>query len=300
MDSKKILIQLNNASFKYQGGDNLFVSLKLTVKEGARIAVVGVNGSGKSTLLKILSGIIKLDEGSQIIDCKPYYVPQIDLSIQQTNVKIYEYISQYYDEWWDILTELEKLFNLELNPEAEAKTLSGGELMKLNLTIAVKHNPNVLVLDEPTNHLDIQSLDQLIKFINVDNKDKYTYIIVSHDVFFLDTVITEVWELENKTVTAYGGNYSFYKEQKELHLRGIKKQYDIAKSKLEKTEEMEQKTLEKNERKANEAKRAFMKGSIDKRAYSVGKNAASSLQESKTLTIDKLKEKLKKFWRIRN
>ena len=161
--------------------------------------------------------------------------------------------------------------------------------MKLNLAIAIKHNPNVLILDEPTNHLDVQSLGQLIKFINVDYKDKYTYIIVSHDVFFLDNIIKTVWELANKTITVFGGNYSFYKEQKELHLRGIKKQYDIAKAKLEKTEELEQKTLEKNERKANEAKRAFMKGSIDKRAYSVGKNAASSLQESKSLTVEKLK-----------
>jgi len=278
MDSNKILIQLNNASFKYLGEDYLFENVKLTVKEGDRIAIVGANGSGKSTLLQILAGILKLEEGSQTIDSKPYYVPQIDLTIQQETQKIYEYIAQYYEEWWDVLAELEKLFELTLDGEAETKTLSGGELMKLNLTIAIRHNPNVLILDEPTNHLDISSIDRLIKFINMDYKDKYTYIIVSHDIFFLDKIVSTIWELEDKKITAYGGNYTFYKEQKELHLNGLNKQYELAKAKLEKASELEQKILEKNSRKANEAKRAFMKGSIDKRAYSVGKNAASYRQ----------------------
>lgn len=288
MDNTKVLIQLNNASFKYSGEEYLFENVKLTVKAGDKTAIVGANGSGKSTLLKLLTGELKLDRGNQEINCSPYYVPQIDLTIPQGNMKIFEYISQYYEEWWDVVSHAEKLFGLAFDVEAETKTLSGGELMKLNLAIALKHSPDVLILDEPTNHLDVASTSKLIDFINTHSN--YTYVIVSHDIFFLDQVVNNIWELEHKTITTYGGNYSFYKEQKALHLRGIQKQYELAKEKLERAKQLEQKEIEKNAKKANEAKRAFIKGSIDKRAYNEGKNAASAKERGSSIMLERLIE----------
>lgn len=290
MEQKKILIQINNASFRYTGEEYLFEDVKITVKQGDRTAIVGANGSGKSTLLKLLTGNLKLEEGTQSVFGKCYYVPQVDLTARQKNSKIYEYILTYFEEWWDVLPELEKLFGLSLDPEAEMETLSGGELMKLNLAIAIKHNPEVMVLDEPTNHLDVRSINTLINFIKEDTKGKYTFLIVSHDIFFLDSVVTSILELEDKKITVYGGNYSFYKEQKELHLRGVRKQYELAKEKLERTQELEQKNIERQAKKANQAKLAFIKGSIDKRAYSEGKQAASSLQHGKNIAVERLKE----------
>jgi ATPase subunit of ABC transporter with duplicated ATPase domains len=290
METKNILIQLNNASFKYPLEDYLFTNVKLTVQQGDRTAIVGANGSGKSTLLKLLTGKLQLDEGTQTINGKVYYVPQIDLSVQQKGLKIYEYISQYYEDWWEIIPELSKLFDLDLDTEAETKSLSGGELMKLNLTIAIKQNPDVLILDEPTNHLDIKSIRRLIKFINEDFKDKYTYVIVSHDTFFLDQVVNNIWELENKKITSYGGNYTFFVEQKQLHLRGIKKQYELAKDKLEKAKELKQEEETRFAKKANQAKREYIKGSIDKKALSEGKSAATSGQHGKNLMLERLME----------
>lgn len=299
MESTKVLLQLNNASFRYPTEDYLFNDVKLTLKEGEKVAIVGANGAGKSTLLKLLSGDLQLDEGEQLVNCKPYYVPQVDLINTQKSQKIYEYIAQFYDDWWEVPNEVERLFELQIDPESEIKQLSGGELMKLNLAIAVKHNPNVLILDEPTNHLDIASISRLTKFINEENNGRYSYIIVSHDTFFLDQVVTTVWELENKKITAYGGNYSFYKEQKELHLRGIKKQYDLAKEKLERTAQLEQKNIEARAKKANQAKLAFIKGGIDRKVYSMGKDAAGALQHGASNTVDRLKqeaeEKLEEF-----
>lgn len=290
MEKDKILIQLNDVSYKYQETDYLFKDIKLTIKEGDKTAIVGANGSGKSTLLKIIAGIIPLEEGTITVNCKPYYVPQIDLSVQQENSKIYEYITPYYEEWWEILPECEKLFGLELDAEAETKTLSGGELMKLNLTIALKNNPDVLILDEPTNHLDLNSIKRLIQFINEDFKDKYTYLIVSHDTYFLDQVVNNIWELENQKITAYGGNYTFFTEQKELRIRGLRRQYEIAQEKLEKAKELKLKEEERKAKKANEAKREFIKGSIDKRAFNEGKQAASTLQHGKSLMLERLEE----------
>ncbi len=289
MEQKKVLIQINNLSFKYPSRDYLFEELKLTVKQGDRTALVGANGSGKSTLLKILTGKLAAEGSNLTASSTAYYVPQIDLSIHQSELKIYEYISEYYEEWWDVLTELENFFKLSLDSEALTKTLSGGELMKLNLAIALKHNPDVLILDEPTNHLDIKSVNTLIEFIKSDTKEKYTYIIVSHDIYFVDQVVNTIWELENKKITAYGGNYTFYKEQKALHLRGIKRQLDVAQDALERANRLEQQEAEKQAKKANEAKRAFIKGSIDKRAFNEGKNAASALQKNKSDVLERLK-----------
>ena len=299
MESTKVLLQLNNASFRYPTEDYLFTDVKLTLKEGDKVAIVGANGAGKSTLLKLLAGQLQPDEGEHIVNCRPYYVPQVDVVNTQKSQKVYEYISQYYENWWEVPSELAKLFDLELDPEGEVARLSGGELMKLNLAIAVKNNPTVLILDEPTNHLDISSLARLVKFITEDTKGKYSYIIVSHDTFFLDQTVNQIWELENKKITSYGGNYSFYKEQKELHLRGIKKQYDLAKDKLERTAELAQKEQERLAKRANEAKRAFISGGMDKMVYGKGKEAAGGMQKSSNAVIERLKqeaeEKLEQF-----
>lgn len=290
MEQNEVLIQLNNASFKYGSEDYLFKDLKLTVKKGDKTAIVGINGAGKSTLLKILNGKIALEEGEVIINCKTYYVPQIDLTVNEENLSIYEYIANYYEEWWEIPSETERLFNLTIDTDALVKTLSGGELMKLNLTIALKHNPDVLILDEPTNHLDVKSINSLINFIKSPNGEKYTYLMVSHDVFFMNSVINKIWELDKQTITTYGGSYDFYIEQKELQVRGLKRQFEVAKSQLEKAKEQEQKEIQRQAKKANEAKRAFIKGSIDKTEFSEGKNASGSSERTINLQIERLKE----------
>jgi len=300
MVSDKILVQLNNAAFKYPAGDYLFTKVKLTLKEGEKVAIVGANGSGKSTLLKIFTCNLKLEEGEQIINCKTHYVPQINLSALQKAQPIYEYISQFYDDWWEIPAKLEEVFNLIIDLELPVQTLSGGELMKLNLAIAVRHNPKVLVLDEPTNHLDVASIAKLISFINDGEGKNYAYIIVSHDIFFLDQVVDAVWELENQQITSYGGNYSFYREQKELHLRGLKRQYDLAKDKLEKTALLEQKNIENQAKRANRAKRAFLKGGVARiTAHGAGRDSTGDLQHAQSTTIDRLtveaEEKLEEF-----
>lgn len=290
MSIDKVLIQLNNATFGYQGEDLLFEDIKITVKKGDKTAIVGINGAGKSTLLKILTGQIKIEQGDLTIDCKPYYVPQIDLSVNDKNLYTYDYISKYYDEWWEVPSEVEKIFNITINTEDLVKNLSGGELMKLNLSIALKQNPDVLILDEPTNHLDVKSIKTLIDFINSDQGKKYTYLIVSHDVFFMNSVINKVWELDDKKISTYGGNYDFYVEQKELQLRGIKRQYDIAKAQLERAKEQEQKQIQRQAEKANQAKRAFIKGSIDKTEYSEGKMSSGSSERTINLQLEKLQE----------
>jgi len=288
MEPNEVLLQLNNASFRYGGEDYLFKDVKLTIKQGDKTAIVGINGSGKSTLLKILTGSLPLEEGDISINCKPYYVPQVHLAVNQEDLHVYEYIGMFYEEWWEIPSEVERLFNVTIDTDSLAKSLSGGELMKLNLAIAVKHNPDVLLLDEPTNHLDVKSIKSLIDFVNKNTK--YTYVIVSHDVFFMNSVINKIWELDKATITTYGGNYDFYVKQKELQLNGLKKQYDIAKAQLDRAKENEQKEIERKAQKANQAKRAFIKGSMDKTEFSEGSNSSGASQRTINLALEKLKD----------
>lgn len=296
MDTKKILLQINNASFRYHSGDFLFEGLKLTINAGDRIAIVGANGVGKSTLLKIFNGRLKPELGDITINCSPYYVPQVDLTVLQKNVKLYEYIADQYDEWWDVISEITTIFDTELDAEKEMGSLSGGELMKVNLAIAIKHKPDVLLMDEPTNHLDIKSVNTLTNFLK---SAKCAYVIISHDIFFLDQAVTTIFELEKGKVTTYGGNYTFYKEQKELHLRGIKKQYDIAIEKIEHAKMLAQKVEEKAAKKANTMKRAFIKGGVDRREWGKAKDTASSSQGGRSIMLEKLatdaEEKLETF-----
>jgi len=287
MDNKEIFLQMNNASFRYPSGEYLFENIKTSVKQGDKIALVGANGTGKSTLLRILTGGIQLEEGALICNKATYYLKQIDITLQQKNFKLYEYVTTLYENWWEVLDRAQKLFGTEYEPDLNVSSLSGGELMKLNLAAAAVHNPDILLMDEPTNHLDIQSVQTLISYLGTQ---KAAYIIVSHDTFFLDQVVNEIWELENKKITVYGGNYTFYKEQKALHLKGIQKRVAIAHEKLERANDLAQKEEEKRARKANSAKMAFIKGSMDKDRYQVGKNAASAGMSNKKIILDTLKE----------
>ncbi len=287
--SGQILLQLNNASFAYPSHEVLFKELTFNISSGEVTALVGINGAGKTTLLKLLTGELKPTDGTIEINCKPYYVPQIDLTIQQGDSLIYEYISNYYENWWELNSETERLFGLSINTEAQTKTLSGGELMKLNLAIALKNNPDVLILDEPTNHLDVKSVANLIDFIKTSSKTKYTFLIVSHDTFFLDSVVKKILNLDNKTITTYGGNYSFYEEQKELHLRGLKRHQDIAKHKLENAKITAQQELEKNQRKAAKTRKDIAEGKItDKRLIGKMKESAGATAKANTTIVERI------------
>lgn len=280
--TKDIVIQLNNATFEYPGNDPLFSDVKLTIFKGDVAAIVGINGAGKSTLLKVLSGELELSAGSVETHCKPYYVPQVDLSVHDEGKLVYEYIEKYYDNWWELPNETERLFGLTIDTNAPITTLSGGELIKLNLAIAIQHKPDLLILDEPTNHLDIKSISNLIEFINDTSKNKYTYILVSHDTFFLDQVVTRVFELNNQTLTTYTGNYSFYKEQKELHEAGVRRQNAVAMSKLLNAEEQAQKQMEKAEQRAAKTKKDIHEGK-ERDKMLIGKKQDSGSTTSKAL-----------------
>lgn len=155
------------------------VSFHLEDKEKA--AIVGINGSGKTTLLRCILGIEEADEGS----------------IAFSKEKKMDYLAQQHA---DIETENE-----------DYETLSGGQKTRKRLKEILQEKPDLLILDEPTNHLDIGSIQWLEKVLK---RYDGAVLLVSHDRYFLDRIVTKVIDLERGKVRMYQGNYSAYAEKK--------------------------------------------------------------------------------------
>ena len=129
-----------------------------------------------------------------------------------------------------ILTGLE----LEGYQEQIIKDLSGGEKTRVALAKLLLQEPDLLVLDEPTNHLDLVSIEWLEEYLKKYGK---AFLLVSHDRIFLDNVCNKIYEVENKKLYKYEGNFSRFILQKELILKGELKRYEIEQEKVKKMEE---------------------------------------------------------------
>jgi len=193
----------------YQGRV-LFENLRVKVKAGDRIALIGDNGTGKSTLFRCLTGREKPDTGvirwGAGVDIGYYDQHQEDLDDRKTIL----------DEVWDRFPRLEQyevraalgqfLFTGDevFDP---VHTLSGGEKGRVALTELMLRNDNVLLLDEPTNHLDMDSREVLEEALE---GFEGTIIAISHDRYFINRFASKVWALEDNRLTEYLGSYDDY------------------------------------------------------------------------------------------
>ena len=196
----------------YQG-KILFEDLKLHVRSGDRIALIGDNGTGKSTLFKCLIAQEKPDAGmirwGAGVDIGYYDQHQAGLDESKTIL----------DEVWDKFRRLEQyevrgalgqfLFTGE-EVFSPVSTLSGGEKGRVALTELMLRKDNVLLLDEPTNHLDMDSREVLEEALE---GFEGTIIAISHDRYFINRFATKVCALEEGHLKEYLGNYDEYFEK---------------------------------------------------------------------------------------
>lgn len=219
-----LLLNCQSLSKSY-GPRLLFRNLSLSVFQGERIGLIGPNGAGKSTLLKILIGEEKEDSGiiSTKRDLKIGYLPQtcefpdippeaiLKDALRGLSFEDYE-VQVMVDTW------LSKLgFK---GSESSAKMLSGGWKKRLGLAKELILSPDLLLLDEPTNHLDLEGILWLEKFLS---REASTYLLVSHDRFFLENATNRIIEInpvypEGKL--AIEGSYMQFLEKKESFLLG--------------------------------------------------------------------------------
>ena len=198
---------------KGYGDHILFEELKLHVRAGDRIALIGDNGTGKSTLFKCLIAQEKPDAGmirwGAGVDIGYYDQHQAGLNESKTIL----------DEVWDRFPRMEQyeirgalgqfLFTGE-DVFSPVSTLSGGEKGRVALTELMLRKDNVLLLDEPTNHLDMDSREVLEEALD---GFEGTIIAISHDRYFINRFATKIWALDGNRIQEYLGNYDAYFEK---------------------------------------------------------------------------------------
>jgi len=180
----------------------------LEVERGDKIALAGKNGEGKTTLAKIITGLEKFNGKSKLghnVHLAYYAQNQSDnLNLDKT---VYDELLDAAPHFSDtqIRSTLGSFLFDEEDLEKRVKVLSGGEKSRVSLSKMLVSPSNFLVLDEPTNHLDIQSREILLEALKSYSG---TFIIISHDRYFIDQLVNKVWYVENKNIVRHLGNYS--------------------------------------------------------------------------------------------
>ena len=221
-------------------------NLNQAVHTGEVIGLVGKNGVGKSSLLQVIQGYIRPSQGSCELHGQVWYLPQVHLSLLDSEMTIDQYISQFSDQWWEILEITERVYGFDPEVQRSLQSLSGGELMYIHLALAKHVNPDLLLMDEPTNHIDLPTQDILRQFI-ADFSG--AIIIASHNVAFLDQCVTRIWELDNTNLRTFGENYTEYRKQIQIEEASRARKYEVAqkeRQRLESAWEQEQHKQRKN------------------------------------------------------
>ncbi len=202
----------------------LFKDLSLSIFAKDRIGLIGPNGAGKSTFLKIVAGLEKPNTGilSPRRDLKIGYVPQAcefpDLTPETILVNMIKEDLPDYEKERLAQTWLSKLGFT--GNEASAALLSGGWKKRLGFACELISNPDLILYDEPTNHLDVEGILWLENFLA---RESPTYLLVSHDRYFLQNVTNRVIEIDPaypKGMFAIDGTYADFLEKKEQFLAG--------------------------------------------------------------------------------
>jgi ABC transport system ATP-binding/permease protein len=211
---------------KSYGSRLLFENIALGISEGERLGLIGRNGAGKSTLLRVLAGQLEPDSGvvSFRRNTRVGYVPQ-EAEFEDGHT-VHEVIataiaSEHLDE-----LELEARINQTLGRAGFTDTavrtdaLSGGWKRRLAIAREIAQSPDILFLDEPTNHLDFEGIQWLEKLLS---NAAFASVVVSHDRYFLDTVVNDVAEIDRAYpggLFRVEGRYSRFLELKTEFLLG--------------------------------------------------------------------------------
>ena len=258
------------------GVRQVFSNVSFEIKEGDRIALVGPNGAGKSTLLKCILGIEELDEG-QVVMSPVASIGYLQQDVNLGDASLAEEIETAWEDVHALENKLQELTTyLETHEASEsdlqrldylqnrlewlggydyeqktkrivyglgftdedlykpANAFSGGQKTRINLAKALVRRPDFLFLDEPTNHLDMEMLEWLEGYLS---SYRGGILIVSHDRYFMDRIVTGVVELDHHKATTYRGNYSRYLAQREERLKADTIAYEKQQEYIKKTEE---------------------------------------------------------------
>lgn len=229
----------------------LFDNLSFGIAEGQRVGLIAKNGTGKTTLLNILSGKEGKDGGTVIYrnDLRVGYLEQTPVYPEELSaieacffhgnevtevIKAYERcmetpgnpgLDHLLEEMertkaWDYEQRAKQILSqLKItNFEQKIGHLSGGQLKRVALANVLIMEPDLLILDEPTNHLDLEMVEWLEDYLHRGN---LSLLMVTHDRYFLDRVCNEIYEIDDRQIYTYKGNYSYYLEKRQERIDAL-------------------------------------------------------------------------------
>lgn len=260
-----IVLSGNDISVSF-GGETLFHDVNFRLEENGRAGLVGVNGCGKTTLMHVINGRQEAETGGiskaagiKIGSMEQYVIRDDNITLYDEVLEIFRPLIDAENELADIAVaidtgdhseqtlsrqmQLQERFEREGGLTYKSMTcsalvglgfseedfgkpisvMSGGQKSKAQLAKLLLSGSNILLLDEPTNHLDITACEWLEKFLT---EYKGAYIVISHDRYFLDKVTDTTFEMENRTLREYKGNYTRYLELKSEAREAQQRVYD--------------------------------------------------------------------------
>ncbi len=247
--SYKDVLKIKDLYFKYHK-DWILEGLNLHVLRGDKIALVGENGAGKTTLTRLIAGKLKPQKGTIELGKRTHigYYAQHQAFDLNDKAAVFEEVADSVSTN-NILKIREALGLFQFSGDDVNKNisvLSGGEKARISLVKILLSDVNFLIMDEPTNHLDIMSLEALEEALKNYNG---TLMVISHDRFFLDKLVSRVVEIKDKKINQFIGNYSYYLEKRTLGQESNKK------SVLKKDNKMKVKKIKTKEQKREEAEK---------------------------------------------
>jgi ATP-binding cassette, subfamily F, member 3 len=262
---RTMLLGLQNVTFEF-GARTIVEDATWHIQPNERIGLIGYNGTGKSTLLKVLTrqylpnagtveqgrettigflhqDLLSFDTEDSILEVAMgafERVKQLEKEIEEVGKQLeLTGDENLAHEYADKLHELEVLGGYDIHHKTEEilqglgftneslqkpyKLFSGGWRMRVLLAKMILMHPDVLLLDEPTNHLDLPSIEWLEKYLK---SYQGAVVMVSHDRYFLDRMVTKVVELYQQKLHFYTGNYSYYEQEKALRIDIQQKAYE--------------------------------------------------------------------------
>ena len=197
---------------KDYSGKDILIDVDLKINQGKKIGLVGRNGCGKSTLFRILNGIEEPSSGS--IEIQNEVVGYLPQEFSFPNEMVGVYLENKLESKWDMYKIdllVNKLKFVNYDPYQFLNTLSEGQKMKVKLIEIMLTDPTVIFIDEPTNHLDIEGIIWLEGYIKMLTQ---AVVMISHDRYFLNSVVDEIWEIDKHTIIKFVGDYDNYKVEK--------------------------------------------------------------------------------------
>lgn len=246
-----MLLQIHDGSLS-AGRQSILSHFHFEIRGREKVALVGCNGAGKTTFLRLLAGELSLDRDDKsacqgIVTSRKLTVGMLgqqvfsdpSATVEEELLKACPCPDRFDRERFDWEQEYDRIFTgFGLRKEDKSRRLSqfsGGEQTKIALIRLLLMKPDLLLLDEPTNHLDLETVEWLEDYLHTCPS---AAVIVSHDRFFLDRTADTVYELADRTLTRYAGNYTAYRQQKQKNIRLQKKAYDRQEEERRRLEEL--------------------------------------------------------------